>query len=191
MARAKKQAETARKTVRNRKYVGMGGLIRRFLADGPDAIQTNRTVASHMFGVEDDQLTESDIRKARSEIDKLVKFGLPLCPCGEAGDLLDEEVAAKEARRGMLRRYRFDPHGSILGEALHEAMGEGSALELAIGAIALGSAVITVGCEEAGALLDAVWRSIPPRAFSEAERVVAARLRASRTTQAAGGTPAR
>jgi hypothetical protein len=104
---------------------------------------------------------------------------------------LEEGVAAKEARRGMIRRYRFDPHGSILGDALREAMGEGSALELAIGAIALGSAVITVGCEEAGALLDAVWRSIPPRAFSEAERVVASRLKASRATRTAGGTPAR
>ena len=191
MARPQKRVGSTRKTIRNRKFIEMGELIRRFLVDGPDAIQTNRTVACHMFGAIDDQLTESNIRKARSEINRIVKFGLPLCPCGQDGELQDDEESARQAQRGMPRRYRFDPHGSILGEALREAMGDVPAVELAIGAIALGSAVIDVGCEEAGILLDAIWRAIPPSAFAEAEKAFATRLKVASTRGPAGHRPAR
>jgi hypothetical protein len=179
MTRPTPDTQVARRPIRNRKFVDMGDLIRRFLADGPDAIQTNRTVARHMFGAEDNQLNESDIRKARSMIEQMIKCGLPLCPCYEDGTLQETKQAYREACRGLQRRYRFDPHGSILGEALREAMGDTAAKELAIGAIALGSAVVNVCYEEAGVLLDAVWRSIPPKAFAEAEKEFAVRRKAA------------
>jgi hypothetical protein len=167
----------------------MGTLIRRFITDGPNVIQTNRTVACHMFGIDDDKLTESHIRKARSEIDKITKFGWPLLPCGDDGALKDNKTAESEARRGLPRQYRFDPHGAILGDALREVLSEVPAVDLAIGAVALGAAVLPAGCDEAGILLDAIWRAIPPTAFSEAEKIVTSRLRAAKEKKTSGRQP--
>lgn len=186
MARATKPTGVLHGPARNGGYIGMGTLIRQFIADGPHAIQTNRTVACQLFGVGDHRLTGIQIRKARNEIDRIIRFGWPLLPCGHDGALKDDETAEIEARRGMPRRYRFDPHGAILGDALREVMGEVPAVDLAIGAVALGAAVLTVGCEEAGILLDAIWRAIPPKAFTEAEKIVSSRMREAKEKKEAG-----
>jgi hypothetical protein len=177
VAKTTKKPKTSRKTIRNRSYEEMGSLIRRFLDGGSDEIHTNRTIARYMFGAQDDRITECHIRKARAMVDKMVKLGLPLCPCGVDGVLQDKAFAERQARRGIPRFYRFDACGSVLGEALREAMGQLSSTVLAIGVIALESAVIDVGYEEAGILLEAARGAIGIKEFTEAERELAARRR--------------
>ncbi|MEI6536493.1 MAG: hypothetical protein WCN98_14190 [Verrucomicrobiaceae bacterium] len=179
MAKATNKPKTEQKTMRNRSYEEMGSLIRRFLDGGSDEIHTNRTIARHMFGVDHDRVTEFHIRKARAMVDKMVKLGLPLCSCGADGVLQDKAEADREARRGMPRCYRFDPYGSTLSDALREAMGQVPRIVLAVGIIALESAVIDAGCEEAGILLDAARGAIALEELTEAERELAIRRRVS------------
>ena len=175
MAKPTKTPKTSRKTIRNRSYEDMGSLVRTFLDAGADEIHTNRTIAQHMFGVDNSRITESHIRKARALVEKMLTLGLPLCPCGPSGELWETDVAHEEACRGLPRRYRFDPHGSILGESFREAMGQIPRIVLAIGVVALEGAVIDAGYEEAGALLEVARGAIPPEDFVEAERELARR----------------
>jgi hypothetical protein len=183
MATTTKPPKTAQTTIRNRSYEEIGSLIRYFLQGGPDQIHTSRTIAQYMFGVEADRITEKHVRKARVMADKIVKFGLPLCSCGADGVLQDTAVADQNARRGLPRFYRFDPYGSILGEDLREAMGQMPRAKLAIGIIALESAVIEVGYEEAADFLDAARGALAPEDFTKAERELATRRRPVRSSR--------
>ena len=56
-------------------------------------------------------------------VDQMVKLALPQCPFGADGMLHDKAEADRHARRAAPRRYRFDPCGSVVGEALREDMG--------------------------------------------------------------------
>jgi hypothetical protein len=162
-------------TPRHRPYLDIGHVVRELLAAGPRAIHSNRTIAAYMFGADDSQLLTRDIRRARTMADKIVATGLPLCPCDEQGTLLDTEEQHDRASRGKTCLWRFDPYGNVISDALHEAMGDVPPVKLAIGVLALESAPIREGWEEAAILLEAIRGVLPPAAMAAVERELAAR----------------
>jgi hypothetical protein len=162
-------------TSRHRPYLDIGHVVRELVAAGPDAIHSNRSIAAHMFGADDSQLLPQDIRRARTMADKIVAVGLPLRPCDEQGTLLDREEQHDRASRGKPCLWRFDPYGSVISDALHEAMGDAPHVRLAIGVLALESAPIRDGWEEAAILIEAIRGALPPAAMAAGERELAAR----------------
>jgi hypothetical protein len=162
-------------TSRHRPYLDIGHVFRELLAAGPHAIHSNRTIAAHIFGADDSQLLPRDIRRARTMADKIVAAGLPLCPCDELGTLLDTEEQRDRASRGKTCLWRFDPYGNVISDALHEAMGDVPPVTLAIGALALESAPIREGWEEAAILLEAIRGVLPPAVMAAGERELEAR----------------
>lgn len=162
-------------TPRHRPYLDIGHVVRELLAAGPHAIHSNRTIAARMFGADDSQLLPQDIRRARTMADKIVAAGLPLCPCDEQGTLLDTEEQRNRASRGKTCLWRFDPNGNVVSDALHEAMGNVPPVKLAIGVLALESAPIREGWEEATILLEAIRGVLSPAAMAAGERELAAR----------------
>lgn len=162
-------------TSRHRPYLDIGHVVRELLAAGPHAIHSNRTIAAHMFGADDSQLLPQDIRRARTMADKIVAAGLPLCACDEHGSLLDAQQKRDRASRGKTCLWRFDPYGNVISDALHEAMGDVPHVKLAIGVLALDSAPIREGWEEAAILLEAIRGVLPPAVMAAGERELAAR----------------
>lgn len=166
-------------TSRHHPYLNIGQVVRELLAAGPHAIHSNRTIAAHIFGADDSQLRPRDIRRARTMADRIAAVGLPLCPCDEQGTLLDAEEHSDRASRGKTCLWRFDPYGNVISDALHEAMGNVPPGKLAIGVLALESAPIREGWEEASILLEAIRGVLPPAAMAAGERELAARRQAA------------
>lgn len=165
-------------TVRHTRHESIGHVIRSLQEAGPDAVHTVRSIAALMYG--DDCIVETrHLSAARRMIDKIEKLQLPLEPCDETGVLISKASAKARARSGMLGRWRYDPVGNALGEAILEGMGHKPFVTAAIAVLTLESATVTSpgGAREVKAFFDAVRGWIPKSAFQAAEQQLVARCR--------------